>query len=125
MRASKYSYCSFRPPLKKFYCSKAWRRIIPFGLSATRATKGGRRNIPFGLPIVRRKSQPSTFPSPDMIGIGDVTRHLTIRRMTRRKLENEKKVWRRIIPFGLSATSDSKGGRRNIPVGLHFVHPKS
>jgi hypothetical protein len=123
--ASKYSYCSVCPPFKNFYCSKAWRRIIPFGLSATRVTKGGRRNIPFGLPIVRRKSQPSTFPNPGMIGIGDVTRHVTIRRMTRRKLENEKKVWRRIITFGLSATSDSKGGCQNILVGLPYVRQKS
>jgi hypothetical protein len=74
---------------KKIYCSKAWRRIIPFGLSATRATKGGRRNIRFGLPIVRRKSQPFTFPSPEMMGIVDVTRHVTNVVVSRRELEND------------------------------------
>ena len=94
--------------MKKLFCSKAWRRIIPFGLSATNATKRGRRNSLFGLHIVRQKSQPSTFPSTDMWGKGDVTRHATIRRITCRKLENDEKVWRRIIPFGLSAISDSK-----------------
>ena len=32
-----------------------------------------------------------------------------------------RKVWRRIIPFGLSATVDLKGGRRNIPFGLSVI----
>jgi hypothetical protein len=50
-----------RSSVKKIFCSKAWRRIIPFGPSPTSVTKGGRRNILFGLPTFRRKSQPSTF----------------------------------------------------------------
>ena len=36
-----------------------------------------------------------------------------------------RKVWRRIIPFGLSGTDHSKGGRRSIPVGLPYVRRKS
>ncbi len=74
---------------QKIFCSKAWRRIIPFGLSAKSATKEGCRIIPFGMSIVRRKSQPSTLPSTGISGKGDVTRHETIRRITNRKLKNE------------------------------------
>ena len=80
-----------RSSVKKLFSSKAWRRIIQFGLSATSATKGGRRNIPFGLPIVRRKLQHSTFPNTGMRGKDDITSQLTIRRITRRKLENDSK----------------------------------
>jgi hypothetical protein len=68
---------------------------------------GGRRNILFGLPIVRRKSQTITFPIPGMRRKGGVTRHETIRRITRTSWKMMKKVWRRIIPFGHSASSDS------------------
>ena len=88
VRASKYSFWSVCHRYKLF-CSKAWRRVVPFGLSASSLTKGKRRNIPFGLPIVCRKSQPTTFRSTGMRGKGDVTRHVTIRRITRKKLENE------------------------------------
>jgi hypothetical protein len=48
---------------KKIFYSKAWRRIIQFGLSATSAIKGMRRNIPVGLTIVRQELQHSIYPA--------------------------------------------------------------